>query len=81
MILPNKYIRYCDSYIFMSDQVLGIVHQSRSQAVPIEKLWSKFSCSFPEVTYQRFYKSLILLIMLRLVSVNREGEIYETQMS
>lgn len=77
MILPNKYINYSQSIISSCDTLLGLIVDTKQERY-IEDFWNLYKKN-DYGNFSRFYQSLLVLIMLDLVDVNKEGEIYDKE--
>lgn len=76
MILPDKYINYENSNIFYSDLILEILFSIKGNRT-IENVWNKFHKKYSNISFSKFYNSILLLFMLDLVSLGKEGDLYE----
>ncbi len=73
MILPNKYVTYNKSYISIADNIINIIKTSKKRNPRIEQIWIAFSKENKNVSFTKFYYSIILLFMLDLISDQNGG--------
>ena len=76
MILPDKYIPYHKSNIYYSDIILGVLSDMKKNRT-IEQLWNTFKSKYKDISFVNFYNSVLLLVMLNLLEMNKDGELIE----
>ena len=43
----------------------------------IEQLWNTFKNKYKDISFVNFYNSVLLLVMLNLLEINKDGELIE----
>lgn len=69
MVLPNKYVKYEDSYIYYSALLLKLVDGKQHEQL--------FELVKDEMSYDIFTTALLLLYSLGLIEMGEGGYLYE----